>query len=173
MSRCARLCFLAAMLLPNSPTATAAEATLRISELTDVDFGEAAPTSGPLRQRTTFCVSMDPRGPFQIIAIGSGANSGFAITNEAGSHNEIRYSVRLRGQDLTPGVPFSGLRAGPRRLERDPCARLASILGRGLGRWGARRGAPTARHRGAKETDLASQAKSCVVARLVCSPRDL
>ena len=89
-------------------------ATLSITELVDVDFGSIPRDLNPIQQRITFCVSMTPRGPFMLTAIGSGAGGAFAMTNISGGSWEIGYFLQIRGHVLTAGVPQTGVhQAGP------------------------------------------------------------
>ena len=100
-------------------------ATITINELSDIDLGTVSPTTDGIRVRSSFCVSMTPRGPFQIIGRGTQPGGRFALSDPAGSPDEIEYSVfvtsrrRGLGRQLTPGVPVTGLRAArPRRNGR-------------------------------------------------------
>lgn len=89
-------------------------ATLSITELVDVDFGSIPRDLNPIQQRITFCVSMTPRGPFMLTAIGSGSGGSFAMTNISGGSWEIGYFLQIRGHELTAGVPQTGIhQAGP------------------------------------------------------------
>ena len=90
-------------------------ATLTIDQLEDIDFGETLPTSRRLRQRTQFCVSMEPAGFYQIRAIGSGSGGDFTLATSSGALDQIRYRVRVRNRELQPGIAASGFRARPPR----------------------------------------------------------
>lgn len=97
-------------------------ATIIITDLEDVEFGELPPTAVRVQQRISFCVNSDPAGPFRVTALGSGPSvTDFAISNEAGE--VIPYSVYVArqrnrlGRALQPGVPSDPLQA--RRLGRD------------------------------------------------------
>jgi hypothetical protein len=93
--------------------ATSNAATLSIVELEDVDFGTVPRSAGAITHSFRFCVSMDPRGPFQITGIGDGVGGAFALLNTGGGSFEIGYEVVVRGHSLIPGVPYAGIRAGP------------------------------------------------------------
>jgi hypothetical protein len=88
-------------------------ATLSIVELEDVDFGTVPRNAGAISGDFRFCVSMDPKGPFQIIGVGDGTGGAFALLDTSGGSFEIGYAVVVRGHELGPGVPFTGLRAAP------------------------------------------------------------
>jgi hypothetical protein len=93
--------------------ATSNAATLSIVELEDVDFGIVPRSAGAITQSFRFCVSIDPRGPFQITGTGDGSGGAFTLLNTGGGGFEIGYEVVIIGQVLIPGVPFTGIRAGP------------------------------------------------------------
>jgi len=100
-------------------------AELTITQLEDVDLGEVAPTVRRIQQRTRFCVSSDPAGPFQLTALGSGAAGAFVLSSGAGVASEIDYEVYAsgrgasRGRALVPGVARSGFMARPPRPNGD------------------------------------------------------
>ena len=98
-------------------------AELTITQLEDVDLGEVAPTVGRIQQRTRFCVSSTPDGPFQLTALGSGSAGEFVLSGGAGIPSEIEFSVyasprgaRL-GSALVPGVARSGYMARAPRAD--------------------------------------------------------
>jgi len=94
-------------------------AELTITQLEDVDLGEVAPTVRRIQQRTRFCVSSDPAGPFQLTALGSGAAGAFVLSSGAGVASEIDYEVYASGRALVPGVARSGFMARPPRPNGD------------------------------------------------------
>ena len=100
-------------------------AELTITQLEDVDLGEVAPTVSRIQQRTRFCVSSDPAGPFQLTAIGIGTAGAFVLTSGAGVGSEIEYQVYASGRGaslgraLVPGVARSGFMARPPRADGD------------------------------------------------------
>ena len=102
-----------AALLTLSLAITSNAATLSIVELEDVDFGSVPPSAGAVNQSIRFCVSMDPRGPIQLTGIGAGSGGAFALLDTGSGNFEIGYEVVVRGHNLIPGVPFTGIRAGP------------------------------------------------------------
>jgi len=92
-------------------------AELTITQLEDVDLGEVAPTVRRIQQRTRFCVSSTPDGPFQLTALGSGSAGEFVLSGGAGIPSEIEFSVYAssrgarRGRALVPGVARGGYMA--------------------------------------------------------------
>ncbi len=110
--------------------ASAAAVDIRISDLSDIDFGSVPPTAGPLINRMDFCVSMSENGRYNVIARGSGTADAFAIRN---GFQELPLTVRYTdkpgrpGAQLTPGMPLGGLRAKKRRPGQD-CRRPSASI---------------------------------------------
>ena len=104
---------------------------IRISDLSDIDFGSVPPTAGQLVTRMDFCVSMSENGRYNVIARGSGTGDAFAMHNGAW---ELPYTLRYtdkpgrRGRELTPGLPLGGLRAKKRPPGQD-CRRPSASIG--------------------------------------------
>lgn len=90
-------------------------AEISIVSLQDLDFGQVPPTVGTLRSRTAFCVALEPRGRYRIIASGDGAAGGFALQGASGVA-QLAYRVfvtergRGRGTEVQANVPLTGLR---------------------------------------------------------------
>ncbi|NKB99881.1 MAG: hypothetical protein GKR90_15475 [Pseudomonadales bacterium] len=101
-------------------------ASLQITELEDVNFGNVVPDARNVRAQIRFCVVSDPAGPFQITAIGSGAGGRFEMNHPA-LPNVIDYDVyiqRIFGlfrRQLQPGIPNTVFYARP-RLRNGRCA---------------------------------------------------
>lgn len=95
-------------------------ATLQISELEDVEFGEVSTSATRVWQRMRFCVSMTPAGSYQLTAYGTSSVNSFALQDLDGVAAPIRFELSVgagrRGQLMSPGIPVRNLRAGrPRR----------------------------------------------------------
>lgn len=94
--------------------ATASAQQIVINELSDVDFGRAAPTGGRLRTDIRLCVSMDQRSPYQIQAWGEEVGGDFLL--RSGPYRLpfiLRFTDRPRSsgfQQLLPRQPLTGLR---------------------------------------------------------------
>ncbi len=98
-------------------------ATIVIVDMQDIQLGTVTPTANLLRHRARFCVAMRPRGPYQIIGLGTGTNGNFALTGGEGVASDIPMDVFIsnrpqrRGRTLHPNIPLSGFRA--QRLRPD------------------------------------------------------
>lgn len=112
----------------------ALQAQSAIEGLSDLDLGQVPPTSRALRAHTTFCVSLDPRGRYQITATGDAPGGQFALLGSGGAALVgLPYRVfvsdrgRRRGVELRPALPSSGLRPQVSRRDgscRPPLARV-------------------------------------------------
>lgn len=113
MSRLARICLAVALSLPGSGFT----ATIIITDLEDVTFGDLPPTIQGVRQRMSFCVNSDPAGPFRLTAIGV-ENGRFEVFN--GAQEAIPYQIYISrrrarlGREMFAGVTLNNLQA--RRL---------------------------------------------------------
>ena len=96
-------------------------ADIRIFGLIDFDFGTWNLGDGPLRSNSNICVSVRPRGPYQVTAYGSGTSNGFDTLPY-----RLFYNDRPRpngATELQSGSVLGGLR-GPRRgLRQQQCNR--------------------------------------------------
>jgi len=109
-------------------------ASLRISELKDIDLGDVPPTARGVRRQSSFCVSMDPPGPFQLIGVGMTGSGLFELTEtSAGTSQAIPFRVfvsnraRSRGREMQAGIAVGGLRA--QRPRRDgECRRARNFI---------------------------------------------
>ncbi len=119
---------LTAGLLVAVPGAVAMD--IRISDLSDIDFGAVPPTAGQLVRRMDFCVSLSEPGRYSVTALGTGRGYAFELSN---GHSplpvEVRYSDRpgRRGVSLVPGVPETGLK-GRKRKRRSDCNRPTASI---------------------------------------------
>ncbi|MFK8032053.1 MAG: hypothetical protein AB8G18_17615 [Gammaproteobacteria bacterium] len=87
---------------------------IQITELSDIDFGQALPTGGKLRADIQFCVVLDQNTTYQILAYGEEVDGEFAL--RSGPYRLpylVRYTDtrRPRGfRRLFPGQPLTGLK---------------------------------------------------------------
>lgn len=92
-------------------------ATLSITELEDIDFGDVPPTADLARQRIRVCVNMTPAGPYNLTGIGAGAGGAFQLNQPGNPSANLDYTVfvgtrgRRARQELEPGVPSDSLMA--------------------------------------------------------------
>ena len=90
-------------------------ATIIITDLEDVDFGDLPPTSSTIAQRIRACVNSTPAGPYRLLAQGFTTDGSFHLTNGAGE--ALPYDVfasRRRnrlGRPLQAGIPRGGFSA--------------------------------------------------------------
>lgn len=127
-SRCPRPLLLGLLLTP----ICAQSADIQLRDLEDLDFGSVPPTAGNLSAETRFCVPMQPRGRYSLVATGDGQAGQFTLFEAGNSAHSIDYSVlisdrnRRSGRRVRPGVPLNNLRAS--RFNRNgrcnPRARL-------------------------------------------------
>jgi hypothetical protein len=117
---CSLLTTFVLVCIPNLHTRAA---TLIITDIEDIDFGEVLPTANRVREQMRFCVNATPAGPYQVIGVGSGAGGAFTLSNGSGPLGQIGYDVyvsdrgnRLANQ-LTPNVPLGGLTARSPRAD--------------------------------------------------------
>ena len=94
------------------PTAAAAQ-KVRITNLSDVDFGLIANPQADARRSQNVCLFSNSSGNrYSIIATGSGAASAFALTNGSSSlPYEVEWSDQSgqsSGTSLTPSVAATG-----------------------------------------------------------------
>ncbi|MEM7082788.1 MAG: hypothetical protein AAF465_08640 [Pseudomonadota bacterium] len=86
-----------------------------INELSDIDFGSASSTGGRLRADMRFCVALDERRPYRVLAYGEEVGGAFEL--HSGPYRipyRVRYTDRWRARgfrNLTPGQPLMDLRA--------------------------------------------------------------
>ncbi len=62
-------------------------AEISITELGDLNFGQVPPTAGRLVATTTFCVGLDERSRYQVVA--NGTSNGGRFTLQAGNRSGI------------------------------------------------------------------------------------
>lgn len=102
-------------------------ADIRIFGLVDFDLGKWVIGAGPLRQSSNICVSVRPRGPYQVTAFGSGGASAFALSNGADVlPYRIFFNDRPRpngATELLPSQVLGGLRGRRRGILRNQCNR--------------------------------------------------
>lgn len=85
-----------------------------INELSDIDFGGAAPTGGRLQADVKFCVILDQRTTYRVLAYGDEVGGQFNL--RSGPYRmpyRVRFTDRRRPrgfQRLFPGQPLTGLR---------------------------------------------------------------
>lgn len=98
-------------------------ADILITKLDDVIISTPANLARDLIVTERLCVASDPVGVYGIIALGSGNNGSFAITN---GPYEINYKVSYRDRrssnrfiQLEPNVPVSGFLTRPLRNSRN------------------------------------------------------
>ena len=109
-----------------------AQGSIRISGLQEIKFGIWTIGSGTLFSSNDICVAVDQPGPYQITAAGIGSGNDFYLSSGG---NNIVYLVffndapRLSGrQQLSPGVPLTGLKGKKRKKKADcnkPTANLS------------------------------------------------
>lgn len=110
--------------------ASAVAVDIRISDLSDLDFGSIPPTAGPLTNTMDFCVSLSENGRYNVVARGSGPGDAFVLRN---GFWDLPYTLRYsdkpgrRGEELTPGLPLGGLKAKRRQPGQD-CRRPAATI---------------------------------------------
>lgn len=98
-------------------------ATIIITDLEDVDFGELPATASQVTERIRICVNSNPAGPYQLTGLGFTGSGAFELSNDA--QQTIPYSVyagRQRnqlGDPLLAGVPRSGFTARQPRGNND------------------------------------------------------
>ncbi|MFT7652878.1 MAG: hypothetical protein ACI9UU_001987 [Candidatus Azotimanducaceae bacterium] len=108
--RCSLLITLFAGLLVYLPPSSAA--TIIITDLEDVEFGDLPPTSALVTQRIRICVNSTPPGPYRLTALGLTTTGAFELVNEA--PQTITYVVHAStrrnglGAPLVAGVPRTG-----------------------------------------------------------------
>lgn len=111
--------------------ATTSLADISVTDLRDIDFGAVPPTAGRLVTRMDFCVSMDRRGNYGVIALGTGPAGAFTLSNGV---QDIPFTLRFSdrpgrpGAMLTPGIPEMGLRAPRRRNRGGYCNRPSASI---------------------------------------------
>ena len=102
-------------------------ADIRIFGLVDFDLGKWVIGAGPIRQNSNICVSVRPRGPYQVTAYGSGASAEFSLSN--GAHKlpyRIFFNDRPRpngASELIPSQVLGGQRGRRRGILRNQCIR--------------------------------------------------
>lgn len=105
-------------------------ADIRISDLTDIDFGIVPPTAGQLVSTMDFCVSLDMNGQYGVVARGTGVARAFTLNNGV---SNLPYALRYSdnpgqpGTLMTPGFPEWGFRAKKRKKNEDCNKPSASI----------------------------------------------
>ncbi len=103
---------------------------IRVSDLSDIEFGAVPPTAGRLVRRMDFCVSLSEPGRYSVTALGSGAGYAFELSDGLSPLPlEVLYSDRpgRRGVSLVPGVAETGLR-GRKRKRRSDCRRPTASI---------------------------------------------
>ena len=112
-------------------------ATLAITELEDIDFGDVPPTADLVRQRIRACVNMTPAGPYTITGFGAGAGGAFQLHQPGTPSANLEFSVyvgnrgRRARQQLAPGVPSDSLMARlprPNGRCRPPFLNIAVLI---------------------------------------------
>ena len=102
-------------------------ATITITDLEDVDFGDLPPTSQRIAQRIRACVNSTPAGPYRLLAQGFTSDGSFHLLN--GANETLEYRVRASnrrnrlGRQLESGVAQGGFfsrRSSPRGRCRPP-----------------------------------------------------
>ena len=111
-------------------------ATLQITQLRDINFGNVPTDVNRVRERMRFCVSSTPAGPFQLTAFTDSAQ-GFILRNPGHPNANIGFRLFVgnnpnrRGRELKPGVPRSNLQARTPRPDgscRPPYTHLTLVL---------------------------------------------
>ena len=96
-------------------------AQLQITQLEDIEWRSVPTNASGVGQEMSFCVSMDPAGPYQLSAAGTVSGRRFALLDDTGELGRIRLRVRVagpgqrRGRTLQPGRPVTALQARPPR----------------------------------------------------------
>ena len=106
---------------------TAVKADIRIYGLEDFQLGRWVLGAGSLRANANLCVSIRPRGPYQITAYGQGTTNAF-ILSDAGEELPFRIFFNDRPRpngavELAPGQASGGFRGRRRGINRQQCNR--------------------------------------------------
>lgn len=111
---------------------SAAAATLSITQMQDIDFGEVPPTADQVEDQVSLCVNMDPSGPIRLTAIGSGSGGEFLL-HQADPRFGVGFEVWVSNRrnrpshKLEPGVAATRLMAR-RPLPNGRCRRPFTYL---------------------------------------------
>ena len=108
-----------------------AQANIRISGLQEIKFGIWTIGSGTLQSSNDICVAVDHPGPYQITAMGTGSANNFQLTSGIDAINYMVFFNDTSGlsgrQQLTPGVPLTGLK-GRKRKKKSDCNKPTANL---------------------------------------------
>ena len=108
-------------------------AEIIIFGLEDFKLGKWVQGVGSLRSNANICVSVRPRGPYQVTAYGTGALRAFTLTNGADTlPYRMFFNDRPRpngANELLPGQTLGGLRGLRRGIRARQCNRPTANIG--------------------------------------------